>query len=162
MNIQKIQVIVSIFTAIVTVGLSFLGFLLNKWNKKKVQMDVIKEYYKEGDSNELIQARKNILNRKHIANEIFEYENSAYPSIVCNFFNKWGLMVKYRNLPFYIFKGSSGHGVTKCYEALKSYIDKRRVDNVLYAFHFEYLYKKIKKHNNHQRKKKWYFMWLKK
>lgn len=161
MDIKEIQIIVSIITAIATLVLSFFGFLISKWNKKKTQLDVIKEYYKEGDSKELVESRKNLLNLKDENNAILSCEFDEDAALVCNFFNKWGMMVRYGNLPFYIFKGASGHGVRKIYDVLKGYIDKRRNDNTMYAIDFEYLYIKINHYDQKRSKRKWYFLWLK-
>ncbi|MFC4306472.1 DUF4760 domain-containing protein [Cohnella boryungensis] len=162
MDIKEIQIIVSILSAITTLILSIFGYLINKWNKKKTQLDVIKEYYKEGDSKELVQSRKNLLNlidkRDAILNNGFD-EDAAF---VCNFFNKWGMMVRYGNLPFYIFKGASGQGAIKIYNVLTGFIEKRRNNNSLYANDFEYLYKKIIKFDQKSTRRKWYFLWLKK
>ncbi|WP_147423813.1 DUF4760 domain-containing protein [Cohnella endophytica] len=161
MDFKEIQIIVSILTAITTSILSFFGYLISKWNKKKTQLDVIKEYYKEGDSKELVQIRKNLLNLYDNNNAILSNEFDEDAAFVCNFFNKWSMMVRYGNLPFYIFKGASGHGVRKIYNVLKRYIEKRRKDNPLYANDFEYLYNKIKNYNQKRSKRKWYFLWLK-
>ena len=160
MDFKEIQLLVSILTAITTSILSFFGYLISKWNKKKTQLDVIKEYYKEGDSKELVQSRRNLLNLydKNSTNLSNEFDGDA--AIVCNFFNKWSMMVRYGNLPFYIFKGASGHGVTKQYAVLKQYIEKRRNDNPLYASDFEYLCNKITSYSKKRSKKKWYFLWL--
>jgi hypothetical protein len=164
MNIEYIQVVTTTAATVITVIVAVLGQRLNAWNKKKTQLDVIKEYYKEGDAPKLVRARREVLQIIEDGKVILRTEEgSKEASELCNFFNKWGMMVKYGNLPFYIFKGSSGVGVSKIYKALLQYIELRRQDddNELYAKDFEYLYQRVTDYMEKRKRKKWYYFWLK-
>ena len=143
MYLSNFEEIFVISTAVIASILVILGFFIIKWNKKKVQLDVILEYYKEAADEKLIESQKNILHKTN-ENKNYKMEECKDESMVCNFFEKWGFMVKANYLPFYIFKGSSRSEVMKQYEALVEYIECRQKDNPKYCNEFVYLYYRIK------------------
>ncbi|MFR7368256.1 sugar transferase [[Ruminococcus] torques] len=49
--------------------------------------------------------------------------NDADASNTVSFFHFWGLMVKKKYLPFWVFKSASGHAVIRLYEGLREMIE---------------------------------------
>jgi len=128
-----------ILVAILTIS----SFIIIKWNKKKVQLVAILEYFKELADEKLIESRTQVLNKKN-ENINYELQNCKDETTVCDFLNKWGYMVKYNYLPFNMFKGSTGTEVMQLYISLSGYIEYRKKDNTEYCKEFVYLYYRIK------------------
>lgn len=70
-------------------------------------------------------------------------------SHVINFYHHWGLMIKHKQLPFWIFYDSkfgitsSGIAVIRTFNRLKPTIKKIRMKNNKYAEYYEWLYNEL-------------------
>jgi acetyltransferase-like isoleucine patch superfamily enzyme len=106
-------------------------------------LGAVKEYFQQGDNKEYTIARHNLY--KKFEKKIPIDPNDADASNTVSFFHFWGLMVKKKYLPFWVFKSASGYAVIKLYEGLQEMITIRRADNPEYAEYFEWIYKKCRK-----------------
>ena len=103
-------------------------------------LGAVKEYFQQGDNKEYTTARHNLY--KKFDENVPIDPNDADASNTVSFFHFWGLMVKKKYLPFWVFKSASGHAVIRLYEGLREMIEIRRVDNPEYAEYFEWIYRK--------------------
>lgn len=103
-------------------------------------LGAVKEYFQQGDNKEYTTARHNLY--KKFEEGVSIDPNDADASNTVSFFHFWGLMVKKKYLPFWVFKSASGHAVIRLYEGLREMIEIRRVDNPEYAEYFEWIYRK--------------------
>lgn len=149
-NNDSLQYIVNII-AIIS-GLS--GMIIGFGGYRAANLEAIREYFLQGDATELSEARGKIYDAKNPEELMKELriervdkkENlSKGISKINNFYHMWGLMVKKRYLPIWVFKGSSGRQVVKMYDIIKPYIEEKKKDNADYAENFSWLYRKIKK-----------------
>ena len=127
---------------------------------RKDKTSAILEFYAQGDSKELIDARTEVYEWYHIRSfvgnhddvplSIMEYnklEKSLKDSIVCvcNYYESWGVLLEKKYLPFNIFDSAVGVTLCRCFEVLKPYIEMRQLKNEYYAKHFVDLNLKIRK-----------------
>lgn len=79
--------------------------------------------------------------------------NDKDAALITNYFHHWGLLVKKRYLPLWVFDYGSGARVIYLYEQLQKYIaEHRRLHNdAFYAINFEWLYYKLRSRQNHKR-----------
>ena len=103
-------------------------------------LGAVKEYFQQGDNKEYTTARHNLY--KKFDENVPIDPNDADASNTVSFFHFWGLMVKKKYLPFWVFKSASGYAVIRLYEGLREMIEIRRVDNPEYAEYFEWIYRK--------------------
>ena len=106
-------------------------------------LGAVKEYFQQGDNKEYTTARHNLY--KKFDENVPIDPNDADASNTVSFFHFWGLMVKKKYLPFWVFKSASGYAVIRLYEGLQEMIEIRRVDNPEYAEYFEWIYRKCRK-----------------
>ena len=90
------------------------GVLIGVASIRISNMGAVKEYFQQGDS----------------------LENVAAGSII-SFFHFWGIMVKKKYLPLWVFESASGYAVIRLYEGLQEMIEERRKDNEKYGEYFE-------------------------
>ena len=72
-------------------------------------------------------------------------KNDIAAGNIVSFFRFWGIMVKKKYLPLWVFESASGYAVIRLYEGLQPMIEERRQDNEKYGEYFEWLYYKIKR-----------------
>jgi len=138
-NSTGLQIIVNIVAIVsgasgVIIGLS--GFKISS-------LDAVKEYFQQGDAERFIKARHNIYSVSEEGKSI-EFENKD-ASIICSFFHFWGLMVRKKYLPIWVFESASGIAIIRLYDILKDFIDEHRISNPFYAEHFEWLVCSVKR-----------------
>lgn len=131
MNEKNIQFVVNI-VAIIS-GISGVIIGLSGW--RATNLDAVKEYFQQGDTEEFIKARGELYDKQD-HNKNIEYD-SKEASMITNFFQFWGLMVGKRYLPIWVFEGASGMSVVRLYGILENYIVKHREKNKYYAQNFE-------------------------
>ena len=119
------------------------GIIMGLVSLKMVNLDAVKEYFQQGDSDDFIAARKKVYELGE-TNERIEPYNSEVGKVV-SFFHFWGLMVKKKYLPIWVFEDASGFAVVKLYRILEPHIEERRVDNPYYAKYFQWLAEEIEK-----------------
>ncbi|WP_390607273.1 acyltransferase [Dorea longicatena] len=119
------------------------GVLIGVASIRISNMGAVKEYFQQGDSLENVAARKEIYCK--INNNIKIDKNDVAAGSIISFFHFWGLMVKKKYLPLWVFESASGYAVIRLYEGLQEMIEERRKDNEKYGEYFEWLYYKIKK-----------------
>ena len=118
---------------------AFILSIFSLWNSR---FKVVSEYYSMDRDLKFVEARRKIYDLKD--NEISLDSDIA---LVISYFHFWGLMVKKRHLPFYVFKSASGPSIMKLYDRLYPTITERRKTNPYYAEHFEWLHNKIRRYN---------------
>ena len=119
------------------------GVLIGVASIRISNMEAVKEYFQQGDSLENVAARKEIYCK--INNNIKIDKNDVAAGSIISFFHFWGIMVKKKYLPLWVFESASGYAVIRLYEGLQEMIEERRKDNEKYGEYFEWLYYKIKK-----------------
>lgn len=138
-KITKIKDVVNI-VAILS-GIS--GILVGAASIRISNLGAVKEYFQQGDTPEFIEARRKVYSK--IDKNVKIDKNDVDAASIVSFFHFWGLMVKKKYLPLWVFESSSGQAVVRLYEGLESMIMERREDNLMYGEYFEWLYKKVKK-----------------
>lgn len=111
--------------------------------RKNNQLEAVIKYFQQGDAPQLVKARENVF----YATDQASPDDSAS---VCSFFHFWGLMVKKKILPIWVFESASGVRVVQLHQKLRDYIAERRKDNPYYAEYFEWLSQNIQKKYRHQ------------
>lgn len=119
------------------------GILVGAASIRISNLGAVKEYFQQGDTAEFIEARRKIYSK--IDRNIKIDKNDVDAASIVSFFHFWGLMVKKKYLPIWVFESSSGQAVVRLYEGLHSMIMERRKDNPMYGEYFEWLYKKVKR-----------------
>ena len=109
--------------------------------RRQNQYQVLENYYSMDKDIKFIRARKITYGMKNLQ----EMKKSEEVSQIVSVFHFYGLMVKKKYLPFYIFESASGDAVIRLYEIIVPLVDERRKKNKYYAEYFEWLYEKIKK-----------------
>lgn len=121
------------------------GVIMSLASKRTALFEAVREYYQTGDTAEMIENRSKIYAAENGAVEL----DRKAASEICSFFNFWGMMVRKKFLPIWIFKSASGPSVVRLYIILNEFISERReTGNKFYAVDFEYLVKKIKSKYN--------------
>ena len=119
------------------------GILVGAASIRISNLGAVEEYFQQGDSKEYTEARRKIYIKIDQKQKIEQdYLDAA---IVVSFFHFWGLMVKKKYLPAWVFDSASGYAVIRLYEGLSDMIIERRKKNPEYAQYFEWLYIKTKK-----------------
>ncbi|OCA88929.1 DUF4760 domain-containing protein [Pseudobacillus wudalianchiensis] len=118
------------------------GILMNLSSKKVATFEAIREYFQQGDTEQMIANRQ----------RVYATEDGVTPldiqsaSEICSFFHFWGMMVRKGYLPIWIFNSASGPSIVRLYHLLLPYINERRAsNNHYYAKEFEYLSKRIQR-----------------
>ena len=134
-----------IATIISIVGMitGVVGMILGIYSLRVSQYNIVKEYFRDYNSDELREARKNIFYVKEELDQ--DMLDNEYYAIVCNHYHYYGLLAKKHYLPNMILKGVNGYMIIKSYEYLEKYIKLRRKMSPYYAEYFEWLYKHLKK-----------------
>ena len=137
--------IVGVFTGVLAFVVSIFGVIHNRFQ-------AMSEYYSVDRDINFIKARKKVYtmeNDENLSNS--DILSDPEVALIISYFHFWGLMVKKRHLPFYIFKSASGPSIIRMFDILRPAILERRNckdnPNPYYAEYFEWLYYKIKKYN---------------
>lgn len=138
-NNQVLQAIVNIIAIISGIG----GIIIGVASFRISSLEAVKEYFSQGDTAEMKERRKYIYDKVKNGEKIGPNDLNA--SVVCSYFHFWGLMVKKRYLPIWIFESASGTQVLRLYRYLEEHIEEKRKENPFYAEYFEWLAKKIEK-----------------
>ncbi|MEE0856080.1 MAG: hypothetical protein U0L58_02130 [Ruminococcus sp.] len=134
MNFSLFFSIISAIAAVV----SIVGGILSYKNN---QFKAVNEFMSKIEDENFIEIKHYIYNNKNFS---VVDKNSA---ILVNFFHHWGLLVKKRYLPLWVFDKATGRGACRLYEKVEPYIKKRREFNndSSYGEYYEWLYYKLKK-----------------
>lgn len=120
------------------------GVIMTLSLNKVANFEAIREYFQQGDATHMM------LNRQ----AIYEYEESDEENKaldekaaveICSFYHFWGMMVKKRFLPLWIFKGASGVSGVRLHTILQPYINEKKLKKGYYADGFDILVERIKK-----------------
>lgn len=134
-------------TALAAVTAAIVAYAAFKYvglpSKKIAELQSVVQYFSEGDSKEMVEARRRVL--ESASSEISISDDDARQ--VCNFFHCWGLLVQKGLLHIWVFDGSSGNRVLQLYSALQKFIcsQRQQTDNEDYAEGFKWLHKQIER-----------------
>lgn len=99
------------------------GILVGAASIRISNLGAVEEYFQQGDSKEYTEARRKIY-VKIEQNQKIEQDDPDVAAVV-SFFHFWGLMVKKRYLPAWVFESASGYAVIRLYEGLSDVIIER-------------------------------------
>jgi len=122
---------------------ALLTFLFGVLPQRRLyKLDAVIKYFQQGDTTEAKKHRK----------RIYEAEpsniNRHDASMVIAFFHFWGLMVKKKLLPIWVFDSISGYRVVQLYEKLRGHIQEEQKKASRYGEYFVWLAKEIKRRFN--------------
>lgn len=135
---------ISIIAGIVGMITGITGMIISCLGVRDKKFEVIHEFLNGMDDLTFINARSVVYN-KEIGEPIAIDDTDV--AFVVNYFHHWGIFVKKKYLPMWVFDYGSGAGVIRLYERSESFIKQRREKNGdnTYASGFEWLYYKLKK-----------------
>ncbi|WP_133118812.1 DUF4760 domain-containing protein [Chryseomicrobium excrementi] len=140
---NKVNLNLIVGMAAIASGVS--GVIMSFSSKRTALFEAVREYYQTGDTPEMIDNRNKIY---AAGNGEIELDIKA-ASEICSFFNFWGMMVRKKFLPIWVFKSASGPSIVRLYIILEDFItERRKTNNEYYALEFEYLIKRIKNKYN--------------
>lgn len=125
--------IIGAVSTFITIFISILEFIHKR-------MKSISEYYESSRNVEVLERRKKIYNMND--GDIVSHDDDIDISHIINLYQYWEIMVKKHYLSPSVFKKDSCIGVIRIFEKLYPTIKKRRENNELYAYYFEWLYRK--------------------
>ena len=105
------------------------GVLIGVASIRISNMEAVKEYFQQGDSLENVAARKEIYCK--INNNIKIDKNDVAAGSIISFFHFWGIMVKKKYLPLWVFESASGYAVIRLYEGLQGAKIMKNMENIL-------------------------------
>lgn len=131
-------------TGIVGLGISYLSYNHNK-------IEALNLYFIQAREPFLMEGKTIIYNLPEGGKIDFSNSNDTLKKVshVTNFYTHWGLMVKRKQLPFWMFYDkktgitASGIAVARTFNRLKPTIQYIRLKNKKYAEYYEWLYNKI-------------------
>ncbi|TKJ44008.1 hypothetical protein CEE36_02490 [candidate division TA06 bacterium B3_TA06] len=142
MNLTPLAVILSL-AVIASSVVSVLTFLFGVLPQRRVsKLDAVIKYFQQGETVEAKGYRKRIY---HSEPDRVDVEAA---SMVIGFFHFWGLMVKRKLLPIWVFDSISGYRVVQLYGKLEKHISNERKKAAEYAEHFVWLAEEIKRRFN--------------
>lgn len=148
MSIPDVFAIVfGVFGIITGLAGMIVGILSYSHNK----IDALNLFFDYDKDKEFLEGRKIVYNlsEKQLVTERSSRDVRNRVSCVVNAFQRWGLLVKHRQLPFWVFYckktgiTASGIAVIRTYNKLKPTIKYFRNKNPKYAENYEWLYQKI-------------------
>lgn len=130
--------IIGVLTGLLGLVISILSYSHNR-------IEAVNAYYNGVLNLDSIRARRmlRVLADDYNPNNLTDEQKDCFSYTVITY-QQAGLLVKKRQLPFWVFEQSSGYKVMNFFEKLKPYIDIRRKGEPGYAFYFEYLYNRLK------------------
>ena len=134
MQLNDIVAYVAIGAGITSILAFLIGVLIAS---KLAKLQTVIQYFQQGDTKEFIECRHRI----YEADE--ENINPIDAAYLCSFFQFWGLMVRHKLLPIWVFDGGSGERVVQLYQKLFKFIEDTRKDAPRYAEHFQWLSERI-------------------
>lgn len=145
-----------IIISVVSLITAILGLVISFFNFHRSSLEALNLYFSRARDEKFVEGKKIIYNSTPQAIEEMkkDFPNKVPDSIVevINFYTHWGLMVKHRQLPMWLFYNrktgitTSGNAVTVTFDITKPIIDcYRKHKNPHYAEYYEYLYNEIKK-----------------
>jgi len=109
------------------------------------QMEAVNAYYINDREERYIEARRIVhqLPENYSPEQLLKEHGSEVAYLILSY-DQAGTLLKNRQLPFWLFKTSSGYAAVQFYNVLKSYIEWRRENGTpLYGQPYEYLVKRI-------------------
>lgn len=137
-EMELILSIVGALTGVLGIVISILSYSHNR-------IEAVNAYYNVLLNSESIKSRRVLrsLPNTYEPNDLTEEQIECCSYTVITY-QQAGLLVKKKQLPFWVFDHSSGYKVMNFFEKLKPYIDARREGEPGYAYDFEYLYNRLK------------------
>jgi len=140
MELSDIVAYVAIGVGITSIIIGILTFLISVLPARKLaKLQTVIQYFQQGDTKKFIECRHRVYEADK---ENIDPTDAAY---LCSFFHFWGLMVRRKLLPIWVFDGVSGERVVELYQKLSEFIEKTRKDAPRYAEHFQWLSQRIVK-----------------
>lgn len=150
---MTISDILAIVFGVFGMATGIIGLIISILGYNRSKFDIINSFFQYMLDSEFIQSRKFVYNlpeNKIIDNTCSDKEQN-YIATVANTYHHYGLLVKRRQLPLWIFYDkkdkkltASGIAVIRMYNKLKETIKNRRNNgNIEYARYFEWLYNKL-------------------
>lgn len=131
-----------------------LGLILSILSYQRNKFETINSFFQYMRDNEFLQARKFIYNLQDntVINASSSEDDNNKVAIVANAYHHWGLLVKHKQLPLWIFYDrnngltASGIAVIRMYKKLVPTINYRHQNgNPKYAEYYKWLYNKLTK-----------------
>jgi hypothetical protein len=158
---ENLPLIISLF-----ISSGFLGLVIGVINiirdKKRQQLEALKEYYAELHNERISRIRREITDdlRKGIPFDVDKHDDQKENiGVLLDFYDKWSALCLEKYLPRWIFYGEAGYYITSTFDYLAEYIQDRRdgekegyVENPIYAFYYSKLVMEIKKYMRKQKK----------
>ncbi|MCL2811274.1 MAG: hypothetical protein FWD25_05215 [Clostridia bacterium] len=145
-----LQVIMTWLPGIIGMITGITGMVMNFLGRKHQNNESVLAYFSSDGNPRYIEARYFIYNMNEgaIIDEKYEEAARKHVSMITNMFHKWGLLVKHKHLPFWVFVDSgkitaSGLAVVRLYNKLRPTIKYFKEKNDSYAEYFTYLYDRI-------------------
>lgn len=132
---------------ILSFAISLLSFYYSFLAYQHSRSSIVRDFFKEGDSEEMVEYRKIIYEISESKSEeeklIGLKTHSKAVSHVLSFYNTWALLLKKHYLPRWTFQASTRDAAIEIYEITQPYIEFRRGSHGEYAKHFEWLKKDL-------------------
>lgn len=136
--------IIGVITGISGMIVSILGFYHNR-------IDALNLYFSYDRDKDFIKSRKLVYNLKHgaVIDEKCDEDTSITLACLINAYQHWGMLLKHKQLPFWIFYNkktgvtASGIAVIRTYNKLRPTIAYFKMKNPKYADSYTYLYDRI-------------------
>lgn len=130
-------------------GLIGLFISILSYNHNKIE--ALNLYFIQARDEFLMEGKKIIYDLAigQVVDTDYKTDTLSRVSHVVNFYHHWGLMVKHKQLPFWIFFDkkscitASGIAVIRTYNRIKPTIIRFRNNNPKYAEYYEWLYNKL-------------------
>lgn len=128
-----------------------IGLIISILSYNHNKIEALNLYFIQARDSFLMEGKKIIydLPKEQIIDTKYKNDILERVSHVINFYHHWGLMVRRKQLPFWIFYDnrsgitSSGIAVIRTYNRLKPTIKSFRYKNSKYAENYEWLYNKL-------------------
>ena len=126
-----------------------VGLIISVFSYSHNRIEAVNAYYNNLQKLESIKARRVL---RHLGDDYDPKKLTEEQIDCCSYivilYQQAGILVRKRQLPFWVFDKSSGYKVMNYFEKLRPYIDVRRISEPGYAHDFEYLSNRLKAKNS--------------
>ncbi len=151
-----LNILLAVLFSVVSITTGIASMIFSFITKKQVQVEAIKQYYEEGNSEEMLK----LIAEFYYYMEKGEFDINEYKTVgkLMGFFDKWATLFVYKTLPIWVFEGNPGYLVITFFDYTKEHILSRRkqkninATNSGYAINIEKLANKIDKKYNYRNK----------
>jgi len=124
---------------VISVLTLFASFFFYARNDKRVKAEVLKTFYEEGNSLEIVSLTRKLYEEIKKNPKFCRSDFQEIGTLIC-FFDKWTTLCDKGYLPLWAYKGNPGFHLVVFYEYIKSYMQERRKQNVLDLENINYLW----------------------